>query len=520
MSKFPSWGSIFNKKSNNTNSQEVSSLFKNVSLNENAPLQQVPNQENIANQSPKAAQSFAAAPEDNAPNYVIGMDPNRKTYRYAGNDEYLNEEGRNHDHLYIGPGEPLVSQKNHKAPIKRPHYQNTYGMDDFDEKLPQNMPNPNNNAGNAASQINQESYAPFDSSKQNYRYQEEAYPQQIQSQAFVAPYVNNEAADKFEDAPKDVLTNNEAEENVKSDAFIANEENYANKSSASSSMFNSGRMPPKIDAQDEPKEASQEKELITSKFKAFLFIRQLLASFFTHTTLSLAAPKLSLSFGPTYPSSMPLPYFFVGIILGTICFLFNNAAAAVIYLEPFILVIFLLLTGIQGFRGCGTLISIFSKRRVDSYIKILTVFIISVLFCFCINVCLAYKLCSLSFSLIFASVLMLSAYTATTLNFSIDGDPVDSYGALSLKGLIIAGGICLIILLLFISVTLVISLIGAALLIRMILGFYLHMHKVRVSRDIICGTQYITMLILLMDMLLLHLKFNLPLYSYFIDNLN
>ena len=519
MSKFPGWGSIFNKKSNNTNSQEVSSLFKNVSLNENAPLQQVPNQENIVNQNTKAAPSHEALPEDNAPNYVIGMDPNRKTYRYTGNDEYLNEEGRDHDHLYIGPGEPLVSQKTHKAPIKRPHYQNTYGIDGFDNQLSQNMANPNNDAGSSAPQINQEPYAPFDNPKQNYRYQDEAYPQQIQSQAFVAPYVNNEAADKFENAPGKADANN-ASENIKSDAFVADKEIFANKSAASPSMFNSDRIPPKIDAQQENKEETQGKELITSKLKAFLFIRQLLASFFTHTTLSMIAPKLSLSFGPTYPSSMPLPYFFVGIILGIICFLFNNTNATIIYLAPFILVIFLLLTGIQGFRGCGTLISIFSKRRADSYIKILTVFIISVLFCFCINICLTYKLCDLSFSLVSASVLMLSAYTATTLNFSLDGDPVDSYGSLSLRGLLIAGGICLIVSFLFLSAALVISLIGVSLLIRMIIGFYLHMHKARVSRDIICATQYITMLVLLMDMLLMHLKFSLPLYSYLINNLN
>lgn len=519
MSKFPGWGSIFNKKSNNTNSQEVSSLFKNVSLNENAPLQQVPNQENIVNQSPKATQSYEARAEDNAPNYVIGMDPNRKTYRYTGNDEYLNEEGRDHDHLYIGPGEPLVSQKTHKAPVKRPHYQNTYGIDDLNNQVSQNISNPQSYAESDRSQINQDSYAPFDNSKQNYQYQEESYPQQIQSKAFVAPYLSNDAADKFEDVPRKAQNNNEAE-NLKSDAFVANEDIYANKSSASSSMFNNDRIPPKIDPQKEHQETPQGKELITSKLKAFLFIRQLLASFFTHTTLSMAAPKLSLSFGPTYPSSMPLPYFFVGLILGTVCFLFNNTTATIIYLAPFILVIFLLLTGIQGFRGCSALISIFSKRRADSYIKILTVFIISVLFCFCIDVCFTYKLCDLRFGLVLASILMLSAYTATSMNFSLDGDPVDSYGALSLKGLLVAGGICLIILALSFSVALVISLIGISLLIRMIIGFYLHMHKARVSRDIICATQYITMLTLLMDMLLLHLKFNLPIYSYLINNIN
>ena len=136
------------------------------------------------------------------------------------------------------------------------------------------------------------------------------------------------------------------------------------------------------------------------------------------------------------------------------------------------------------------------------------------------NFCLAYKLCNASFSIVLASVLMLSAYTATTLNFALDGDPVDSYGSLSLKGLLISGGICFIVLFLCLSFALAISLIGVSLLVRMIIGFYLNLHKARASRDIICGMQYLTMLVLFMDMLILHLKLNLPLYGFLINYFN
>ncbi len=517
MSKFPGWGSIFNKKSNSTNSQEVSSLFKNVSLNENAPLQQVPNQEKVATQNVRNTQSYTKEKEDDAPNYVIGMDPNRKTYHYTGNDEYLNEDGRNNDHLYIGPGEPLVPQKRPKVPQNYPRYQNTYGANNLDNQ-PQN-PSFSYQEGNSnfiEPKINTESSAPFNTPKPSPQYQDDSHAFQIKAQAFVEPYAENTYAPNEQ---RIEIPNGETE-SINTNAFTSRVDKAPNTTSINSSMFDSDSLPPKIDSPKEQKAEDQNSSFMTSRLKVFLFIRQLIASFFTHTTLNIFAPKLSLSFGPTYPSSMPLPYFFIGLILGAICSLFNDMSPVIVPVTPFILAIFLIITGIQGFRGCGTLISIFSQRRADSYMKIITVFILSVLFCFCLNFCLAYKLCNASFSIVLASVLMLSAYTATTLNFALDGDPVDSYGSLSLKGLLISGGICFIVLFLCLSFALAISLIGVSLLVRMIIGFYLNLHKARASRDIICGMQYLTMLVLFMDMLILHLKLNLPLYGFLINYFN
>lgn len=532
MSKFPKLGSFFHKKNQtNTSDNEVSSLFKNVSLNENVALEQVENPQD------RPASQYAPRPQapEAGPAYAIGMDPQRESYRYTGNDTYLNEAGRDSDHLYIAPGEPLVPQKN-RVQAPRPHYQNTYGINDMQNS--QNFANANAQfAPNNQQQFAQEPQAFAQTNPQLAETESQIFNQEkaernlyaeasqeaaaVENQA--QPFSSNEALDPqfaaFKQQPFYPQKTEAQPQIVASQAFVEPPAPQSESPKASASkqngadIFNAQAVPPKIDNQNiDPLEGNDEGSLKKS-LQLFLFIRQLLASFFTHTTLNILAPKLSLKFGPTYPSSMPVPYFFVGLLLGALCSLFNDTSPFLVSASPFILTLFLLLTGIQGFRGCGTLMSIFSQRRSDSYMKITCVLILTVLFCLSLNFAFAYKLFTLSFSFVFASILMLSAYTATTLNFALEDDPVDTYGSLSLKGLLISGLLCFVVLFLCLSFTMAISLIGSALLVRMIIGYYLNLHKARASRDLICGMQYITMLILLLDMLLLHLKLEMPLYS-------
>ena len=51
------------------------------------------------------ATQYAPRPQapEAGPAYAIGMDPQRESYRYTGNDTYLNEAGRDSDHLYVAP---------------------------------------------------------------------------------------------------------------------------------------------------------------------------------------------------------------------------------------------------------------------------------------------------------------------------------------------------------------------------------------------------------------------------------
>ena len=90
-------------------------LFANVHLNDNLNFQQENMSADISfNQDitdPKIEQNSNTDP-------YSALAPNQeddsirsKYYTYAGDESYLNEEGRDNDHLYIGPGEPLTPKR-------------------------------------------------------------------------------------------------------------------------------------------------------------------------------------------------------------------------------------------------------------------------------------------------------------------------------------------------------------------------------------------------------------------------
>lgn len=631
MSKMPSWGSFFKKKAEeDMSSQGVSALFKNVSLNEDIKLnkpQEMPqnvdmmaphNSQEMDNNSNFSSNTNLNTAKDSAPQYAFGVDPNRENYRYRGNDEFLNEEGRDSGHLYIGPGEPLVPQKN--------RFENQ-ALNNANDNLQNKVANPQDNFAN--NNQNQ----PFNANNSQQQFVNSAFFKEQTSlnmqktmphQAFDAN-LHNDNKQNFYDAnlgvnpnfvqpdikqnngymPKGQMQSNIGDQNFfksasqssnrnlaqgpyikTSEAFISpstqdfqQQSNTHNFASPNTQVFNEQNLPPKIKVDlnqqnqnaeaynvksnlesenktfannapnsdnQEPQnkisshkifkkslpkfktkknEESSKKDSLNSdlkpSFSLFLFIRQLLASFFTHTNLDILAPKLSLKFGPTYPSSMPLPYFFIGLVLGFAGDLLSDDTSPMatqdngifISTSPLILTLFLLLTGIKGFRGFGDLLSIFAQRRADSYIKITTVIVLCVLFCLCFNFFEAHQIFSLQFSFILAAIFALSAFTATSLNFGLNDDPVDSFGSLSLQGLLISGFITFVIVFLCLSFQLAISVIGIAILLRLIVGFYLNQNKACASRNIVCGMQYITMLLLLLDLLFLHLDVGVDLYG-------
>lgn len=232
-----------------------------------------------------------------------------------------------------------------------------------------------------------------------------------------------------------------------------------------------------------------------------LFLRQLIGSFFTHTNLDTLMPRLSPYFGPCYPSSMPIPYFFVGC-LATLPVVWPGTLNDELLNGSLSLALFTIMTGIKGFRGLGNMLSVFSQRRPDVYFKCVCTVLIALLFVYTLDTIEETIKPDLPFVTVFGALTMLSALAATSINFGAEPDPVDSYGVLKPAGLLFAAILTLVVVYLCIEPYLATSMCGVALFLRVILGYFINRHNGRASRDMVCGIQLLTMLALLAALLL------------------
>ena len=87
-----------NAQSVNVNPAPGNPTATNTAFNNFQSPNQTVNSETLNNGS-TTANTQSATPQENT--------PNNHYYTYTGNNSYLNEAGRDSDHLYIGPGEPL-----------------------------------------------------------------------------------------------------------------------------------------------------------------------------------------------------------------------------------------------------------------------------------------------------------------------------------------------------------------------------------------------------------------------------
>lgn len=231
----------------------------------------------------------------------------------------------------------------------------------------------------------------------------------------------------------------------------------------------------------------------------FLYFRQLIGSFFTHTTLNLLMPRISLKCGPCYPSSMPLPYF----VTGALC------ALPAVYLPDYgrgidtgvlALALLVAVTGLNGFRGLGRIFMVFSLRSIDGYIKIVSAFIFSALFVCFYDACEDSFLPDIRYALVMGAIMMLSACAATSISFGCAQDPVNSFGTLRPFGLFFSVLVTLLVVYAVFSPLLATSLAGIALLARTLCGIFFSRHNLRASRTNVCGVMYLTLLLLLADL--------------------
>lgn len=234
----------------------------------------------------------------------------------------------------------------------------------------------------------------------------------------------------------------------------------------------------------------------------FLYLRQLLAAFFTHTNLPVIAPKTAARLGPCYPSSMPVPYLFVGLLSGLVASL-AESLVNVDTVGTISFIVFLLCTGLTPYRGIYRIISYISRRRHDVVIVAASVTIPMIIFMWLSNILILSVDGIAEATAAYGIVAMLSAASASTLSWNLPQDPMDSSGTMTTKGLLFV-----IVLSIMASFGIMhyitgLSLIALCVAMRLIFGMLIAGNNGTSHRSYVHALQLLTMFILLFDLIIL-----------------
>ncbi|MGN8852615.1 hypothetical protein [Anaerobiospirillum succiniciproducens] len=234
----------------------------------------------------------------------------------------------------------------------------------------------------------------------------------------------------------------------------------------------------------------------------FLYLRQLLAAFFTHTNLPVIAPKTAVRLGPCYPSSMPVPYLFVGLLSGFVASL-AESLVNVDTVGTISFIVFLLCTGLTPYRGIYRIISYISRRRHDVVIVAASVTVPMIIFMWLSNILILSVDGISEATAAYGIVAMLSAASASTLSWNLPQDPMDSSGTMTTKGLLFV-----IVLSIMASFGIMhyitgLSLIALCVAMRLIFGMLIAGNNGTSHRSYVHALQLLTMFILLFDLIIL-----------------
>lgn len=460
-------------------------LFANVHLNDNLNFQQENMSADISfNQDitdPKIEQNSNTDP-------YSALAPNQeddsirsKYYTYAGDESYLNEEGRDNDHLYIGPGEPLTPKR------RKVEQQAEDTKPQTEDKA-----NPLNLSENTAVQGNVENIKES-SAKEDDQFLFSNDKQNLTS-SFERELIDR--APRFEKTVD--AKNNPFNESTDSQYYKTESEFGANQVNSLNSVLKNSFE--ETNAHNNDKNLSEKKKSVGAPLLTVLFFRKLFASLFTYTNLGAVFTRSSMNyFGPSSPSFMIVPYFIAGFICAIGAMFFAKIA------NPFLsssvaFTIYVLITGCNGFSGIGTLISTISLRKIDFYAKALIVLVVMQIFIACFDRFLeVYKIDTL-FALGFAVMTMLAAFTAATLNYGHKDDPVSTYGSLSLRGLVINSVIVLSVTFTVLDWQIALSMIGICLFARVSIGQYMYIKDLNAGIANVCAVKLITLILLMLDL--------------------
>jgi len=561
-------------------------------------------------------------------------------YTYRADESYLNEEGRDSDHLYIGPGEPLTPKKIPPKFISghvngelsgTPVYEHT-GDDNTDMNIPPSFATQNTNqnidievvntsktkiiASSPAANFknNTQPYAENQNLKSDSPYITPGAPVQHTQQQntenndspYISPgapkrfpstrYVNPEQMDanspyispgshretiveekRDPDEPiyivpgaegarlaaqrkarlekerqeklleerlrlekerlnanreaQSAIDSNDANHGTTSDLYVGNNYNEHQDHTQEYVATSSKKIDRKAifanvknnmangnNAKDTVDKANTPKKGISVFFLMMLSVRQIFASFFQYTSLGIVFSRQARSFfGPSKPIFMPIPYFAVGFV----CALFVLYLSS--YVKPGLLaelgiILFIILTGCDAFRGLGKLLEAYSQRKIDNYATAVVVIIFIGVLTTVLEYYLEEQQLDLSFCLTIGAVCLLSALCATSFNYGSKYDPISSFGTISLTGLIFAIFCSLLVTFTILQWQVAFSMIGICALVRLLIGQYICNRNISASTHIICAVQFITMFLLMLDLLIVSHAFEINAPLHFLVN--
>ena len=234
-----------------------------------------------------------------------------------------------------------------------------------------------------------------------------------------------------------------------------------------------------------------------------LYIRQLIASFFSHTTLPLIAPNLSKTLGQSYPSSMPIPFFFVGLIAGAVGSILHSTIE-LDYVGSISYLIYLLLTGLTAYRGIHRICVFISRKwKRDSVLSSASVMVPMLIFIWLANTLIVKTDGIVEATASFAIASMMAAATASSLTWNFPQDPMDSIGNMSTKGLLFVIILSIMASFGLLHYTVGLSVFGVSILVRLIFGYFIAKNQGTANRPFVYALQLITLFAILFDMILL-----------------
>lgn len=272
---------------------------------------------------------------------------------------------------------------------------------------------------------------------------------------------------------------------------------------------------------------NEEKEHIGLGMTVALYIRQLIASLFSHTTLSVIMPRTARKLGPCYPSSMAIPFLLVGFIsalLGNkLChsIVQNVAASPTLNNESYsqyhtvnngsglTVLIFLFLTGLASFRGIYRFFAYINRRRHDVILMAASVCIPIICFFWLTNnlfIATQTQNSYIGSVLAFSFAAMLSAAAASTLSWNVQQDPIDSCGTMTTRGLLLVVVMCFMAAFGLLHYIVGLSVLGVTFIMRLVFGYIIVKNGGTSHRSYVNGLQMLTFFAILLDMALL--KFN------------
>ena len=245
-----------------------------------------------------------------------------------------------------------------------------------------------------------------------------------------------------------------------------------------------------------------EKESIGAGMTIFLYLRQFFAAFFTYTSLPSIFPHLAMRLGPSYPSSMAIPFFIIGMLAGILGYTINHS----LHMEHAGLVAFIVYTmllGLPAYRGIYKVCTFVSRRRHDMILLVASVMIPMLLLMWLFDTILLTSSSIYEAAALLAIASMLSAATASTMMWNFPQDPIDSCGMMSGKGLCFVIVLCLMVSFGLLHYIVGLSVLGVSIVMRLIFGYGIARNQGTAQRPYVYALQLITLFAILLDLILL-----------------